>query len=490
MAKYRVNELELSTRIELVAEMLLPLGKREWGRVTELAAKSGLSRNRLYQLKEKAETMLRKGLSPEKPGRKEIDERLVVNEAMIKRAISIFPLIKGSTRDIQSGLEMLFGVKRSVGYINQTLHEAGRRADAYNKQMRTEQPILAEVDEIFQGRRPCLTVVDGRSFLLLNLTPVETRDETSWGVTLLELNEQGYEFADVVADGARGIAAGLAATGWGIPLQPDLFHLLHEAHPISKRLEKRAYQAIEIADQARLVEAERQQPRRRRGKPRQTKVTLAEAQVQETTKIDRLDLWLWLLREIRLALEPITPTGQIASAQVARDTITTAIALMLELGRDDVTKFAHKLTKNLDALLSPLVQLENRLAQVRATLSANDERLIIFTWLYRNELDTPWLGSLPPALQDAASFFDKAFTLFHRASSLAESIHAWVRPYLQIHRGLPSWLAPLLQLWWNHHRFQRGKRVGFSPAELAGMSNTPSLSQLFASLFVHEPAMS
>jgi hypothetical protein len=46
--------------------------------------------------------------------------------------------------------------------------------------------------------------------------------------------------------------------------------------------------------------------------------------------------------------------------------------------------------------------------------------------------------------------------LFHRSSSLAESLHSWLRPYLQIHRGMPGWLLPLLQLFWNHHMFERG----------------------------------
>ena len=214
MAKYHVSTLDLSTRIEIVAEMLLPQEKREWGRISEMAETAGLSRTRLYQLKEKAESFLQKILAPENPGRPKPNEHLVVDEEMIKRAIAIFPLIKGSTRDIQMGLEMLFGVQRSVGYINQTLHEAGEQARQYNEGMVTSKPILAEVDEIFQGRKPCLTVVDGDSFLLLNLNPTQSRDETSWGVTLLELEEQGYEFADVVADGADacGFLLGTART--------------------------------------------------------------------------------------------------------------------------------------------------------------------------------------------------------------------------------------------------------------------------------------
>jgi hypothetical protein len=74
-------------------------------------------------------------------------------------------------------------------------------------------------------------------------------------------------------------------------------------------------------------------------------------------------------------------------------------------------------------------------------------------------------------------------SLFHRSSSLAESLHSWLRPYLQIHRGMPVWLLPLLQLFWNHHTFQRGKRAGSSPLELAGVQDAPSLAAVLDQLF-------
>jgi len=477
--------------MEIVAEMMLPVSERGWGRVTELAGEHGVSRTRLYQLKDKVRSLFAAALAPENPGPKMSGVELVVDEGMIKRAISLFPLVKGSVRDIQTGLEMLFGVQRSVGYISQTLQAAGARAAHYNTQVVARQPVLAEADEIFQGRHPCLTVVDGHSFLLMNLTPAETRDETSWGVTFLELAEQGFEFQDVVADGARGIAAGLSATEWGIAVRPDLFHLLHEAHPISRRLERQAYQAIETADKSRLALAAAQQPRRQRGRPPQAKLSLPEAEAQESAAIEILDLWLWLMQEVRLALDPVTPSGHIPSSPRARAQIEVALELMTELGRDDVTKFALKVDKYLDDLMLPLVELEASLAAVRANLSPEDEKLIIWVWQHRQELDSPWPEFFPATWQVTAQAFYKAFSLFHRASSLAESIHAWVRPYLQIHRGMPQWLAPLLQLFWNHHRFQRGKRAGSTPAELAGLSDSPSLAQIFAALSESEaiPAM-
>jgi len=486
MAKYHVSTLDLSTRIEIVAEMLLPQEKRGWGRISQMAETLGLSRTRLYQLKEKAEDILQKALAPENPGRPKPDERLVIDEAMIKRAISIFPLIKGSHRDIQMGLEMLFGVQRSVGYINKTLQEAGEQARKYNEQMVTKKPILGELDEIFQGRKPCLTVVDGDSFLLLNLSPAESRDGTSWGVTLLDLEEQGYEFADVVADGALGIAAGVAATEWGLSVQPDLFHLMQETHPIKKRLEKSAYQAIATADKARLAVAEAQQPTRRVGRPLQTTNPLDEVEKDAQEKVEQLDCWVWLLQEVRQVLEPITRHGHIRSLQQARDTIETAIDLMSELERSDIDKFAQKLAKYFDSLLYPLAQLKARLSHLQPHLSPKQEAEIVWACQYRQTVAVAWSELLSPALHQIAHEFEQALSLFHRASSLAESIHAWVRPYLHIHRGMPTWLAPLLQLWWNHHRFQRGKRAGHTPAELAEVSHTPSLAQLFTNLFKHD----
>ena len=121
---------------------------------------------------------------------------------------------------------MLFDKHRALGTISETLQAAGCAAQARNAELVVPLPILGEADEIFQGRRPCLTVVDGRSFLVVNLSPQEGRDATTWGITLLTLQEQGIQLQDLAADGARGIRAGLEEAQLSVPLRPDLFHLL------------------------------------------------------------------------------------------------------------------------------------------------------------------------------------------------------------------------------------------------------------------------
>ena len=66
-------------------------------------------------------------------------------------------------------------------------------------------------------------------------------------------------------------------------------------------------------------------------------------------------------------------------------------------------------------------------------------------------------------MQPIIKAYWEALSLFHRSSSLAESFHSFLRPYFDKHRGIPKWLSPLLQYYWNHHEFQRGKRMGNSP---------------------------
>ena len=132
-----------------------------------------------------------------------------MDKAFIDRAITILPLLKGSVGDVRLGLALILGVSRSVGYISQKLTVVGEEARRYNLGVTVPLPILGEADEIFQGRKPCLTVVDGRSFLVVNLTLAEARDGTTWGLTYLDMMGRGIEFQDLVCDGGTGLRVGV-----------------------------------------------------------------------------------------------------------------------------------------------------------------------------------------------------------------------------------------------------------------------------------------
>ncbi len=95
--------------------------------------------------------------------------------------------------------------------------------------------------------------------------------------------------------------------------------------------------------------------------------------------------------------------------------------------------------------------------------------------------------------EERRGYHGGAKRIWTSTSSLAESFHSWLRPYLTIHLGIPHWLFPLLTLRWNHHTFRRGKREGSSPLELAGVEDVRSLSealnQVLSSMDPHDPEM-
>jgi hypothetical protein len=485
MSHYRLEHLDLSTRFHIAVQMLDP--SRPWGLVTHLAEKHQVSRKFLYQQRDKAGTVLLTALAAKVPGRKLASAMLAVDRDHLRRSIvTLATAIPGSIRNIQACLELVLETHRSIGFISQTLKQAGEAASQQNRRLALPQPVLGEADEIFQGRNPCLTVVDGHSFAILYLSPQAQRDATTWGVSFLDLQDQGIRFQDVACDGARGIRSGMEQAELCVPLRPDLFHLLREASVLMRRLERQAYKAIEQADKVRRAEQEAKMPKQRQGRPLEVEKSLAEAQAYQQQTINRYDWFMWLHGEIRQALEPWTSTDMLISTQQARETIQTAIVLLKELGDVNINAYAKKLAKHEDELLAPLVWLEQQLAPYRHRLDSSMEATII--WAYRHwveleksGMEYPYQG-FPSELRPVVEAFWKALSTFHRSSSLAESIHSWLRPYLQAHRGMPDWLTPLLQLYWNHHTFQRGKRRGNTPLSLAGLDDVPTWSQVLDSL--------
>lgn len=485
MADYQLAHLSLSTRLELAALMLNPF--RPWGQVTGLSRQYGVSRKFLYALRDKAQQAIADALLPQKPGRKTKNQTIWVDENFIRRCIAIcLSIVPGTVRTVRLLLELLFGVHRSTGFISQTAQALGAKAQQDNQSLYLPLQALAEADEIFQGRQPCLTLVDGRSFLVLSLSAQAHRDETTWGCVLLDVQQQGVQLMDLASDGARGIRAGAQAAGLTIPLRPDLFHLTREAHRVTQRLERQAYRALEMAERARRASQEQDGPIRRRGAPLKVKVALPQAEAEERQAMECLDAWEWLLHEIRQAIEPVNTQGQITSASQARQTLEVALELLQTLNAETIQNFAHQFREKLDELLAPLEWLEHSLAPWRAGLDPQTEAFMVWAWQHQKALGITAEQILPESEVTRVAAFWEALSLFHRSSSLAESLHSWLRPYLQVHRGVPAWLLPLLQAVWNHHPFQRGKRQGKSPLAFAGLENAPTLGEFFDRLVGEE----
>lgn len=460
---YRLTHIDLSTRFHLAMQMLDD--SRPWGMVTNMAQTYQVSRKFLYQIANKAENALICALSALTPGPKTISKYLTVDDEHIQRTIiTLATIVPGSIRSIKTCLQEILDTHRSIGFISQSLSIAGKSADKLNQSEIPKQLVLGEADEIFQGRHPCLTVVDGRSFAVLQLSPQESRDADTWGVGFLQLQEQGIQFADLACDGARGITAGVKQAELTIPLRPDLFHLLRESGRLKCRLESHAYKAIEQSLIAQRADRESKTSNKRVGRPLKVNTGLAEAKANEHQAIDCYDLFVWLNAEVRQSLEPWNGDYTLTSVQQSKETLDTAISLLCELGDSKINDYAQALKKHSEKLIAPLEWLEQQLSKYRQGISSEIESVIIWSYKHQQELGLSYAGEgFPEHLQPTVKAYWEALLLFHRSSSLAESLHSFLRPYFVLHRGIPEWLTPLLQYYWNHHEFQRGKRKGKTP---------------------------
>ena len=70
------------------------------------------------------------------------------------------------------------------------------------------------------------------------------RDADTWGVRLLELQDQGFQSKATVADAGKGIRAGQALAMPEVPCRGDVFHALQNVQSLATFLENRAYATI------------------------------------------------------------------------------------------------------------------------------------------------------------------------------------------------------------------------------------------------------
>ena len=91
-----------------------------------------------------------------------------------------------SIEQTQRVISELLDVSCSVGYISSVLQSVEERAAKANVNFIPREGVTLAADEIFDGGRPHLVLVEPQSMLIVELSRQEQRDALTWGVTFLE----------------------------------------------------------------------------------------------------------------------------------------------------------------------------------------------------------------------------------------------------------------------------------------------------------------
>lgn len=472
---FQRNDITIDERVRVVTTILSQPDRH--GLVSQLAREHDLSRQSLYTVLQRSRDALTNRLLPRAPGRPTLSLPLVLDKNRLDRTIVTLTVVgHASLEGVRLCLEEAFGHRRSIGYISTVLDQAGVAAHSTLERLCPVKPLRADLDEIFSGSRPHLTIIDHDSTLILSLQSASSRDSTTWGVILLDQAAKGVTISEAASDGALGIIAGLQESGVVAVRLGDLFHVVRDLMIVACQLEKSAYAAIGREERARLVEREAQALHPRRGPKRQSQLHVPEAVAASRATIARFDDYVWLVRVARETLEPVdTRTGRLHSATWSRQELLAVVALLREWADSRVTKVAGRLERAIDALVAYQGLLAAEMAPWTAQLGEETVALISWAWRHRQGLGLRTPGTLESAFPVDQHAAVKAIWAIlegaHRGSSLVECINSLLRPHLLVHRGADQGLLDLLACYFNHRVFSRGKRQGKSPLQLVGLAD-------------------
>ena len=488
----KLPHLGLSDILFMSTVMSIPRSERPWGIVTWMAEAFGLSHPGLYNLATHIQHRLTAGAAAAIG--EEASPAVASNRLERTVLTAAFPG-KVALRPLQAVLSEALDEQRSIGWLSGLLNDAGRQAGAILDGIDTSPlgAVIVARDETFYHRTPILLVIDPMSTTILLTQASEDRQSDTWGLALLSAQEQGAQIAGLVEDMARMYPKSQDEIGLDVKVQKDTWHIERDGAQVLRDLERSALRATKqvMALEKKLLKAWDE--------------TLFFAQyipavATEERRYAQHAAFAQALDHLCDALEIVDwRSGEIRDAATAHWYLEETLTLMATIDYHRVQKWYKTLRNHQHQLLTALDWLNHTLESLRsdlrqhcptADLAQHFERTVARAWRLQQALinghqrfqllaqqaqetlDT--MTYLMPVRQQLAQQITRCLDAACRTSSLIECVNGLLKQFLHNRRTLPD--LPSLQrylnlftLWHNMRVYQRGKRQGQSPYQIAGI---------------------
>ena len=205
--------------------------------ITHIASANQVSRNFVYNQKDKALLGIEKAFTPAPTG---VLYHIPVTVEWVKSfALGLALHCKASYRGIQKMLEDLLDYSMSLGSISNLMNETALVAKAHNQAQDLSKVRLGAHDEMYAYGRPILAGIDIPSFYCYLLSQEKSRDTVTWAINLLDLQKQGFNPERVIADDADGLRNAHAMVMGDIPCDYDHFHISKDMMDLRRFLKNR-----------------------------------------------------------------------------------------------------------------------------------------------------------------------------------------------------------------------------------------------------------
>jgi hypothetical protein len=446
------------------------LGGRE--SISSLSREHRVSRKFLYAQSEKAKEALIDAFSPSVK-EDEVLFYLPVTKVWLRQLVVALVLIcHASYRGVVELFGDLLDTSISVGGVHNILTQAVIQAQEINKQEDLSSIRVGAHDEIFQNGKPVFAGCDLDSSYCYLLVGEESRDATSWGVHLLELQENGLNLDYTVADFGKGLRAGQNEAWPDVPCRGDIFHLMQDLTAMTTYLENRALSAMTATEK--LEKQMRKAKKKALGHKLSTKLTRARQFEQQAVLLaDETRLLAnWLSQDILSVVGPTLETRQelydfvVEELQVRQAKVLHRIGPVVRKlinGRAELLAFAAEIDQRLLGLakqhqIAP--EVVHQLFQLQDLPLALPAR-----WQQEKKLRTLMGHTFYSIQLDIQHIIDSTY----RASSVVENFNSRLRNYFFLRNSLSNGYLDLLRFSLNHRRFIRSespRRQGKSPAHI------------------------
>lgn len=443
--------------------------------IVRLADRLGVSRKFCYRQAAKAAEALDEAFELSAP-----DEKVLFHVPITKDWIRQFILAQvlighTSFRGVMEITEAVFDYRSiSIGTIHNIVRDAVLEARLVNDAQGLSDIHVGAHDEIYQAGQPVLVGADVRSTYCYLLSAEEHCDEATWGVRLLDLNDQGLRPDYTIADGGKSLRAGQAAAWEDVSCHGDVFHAERELGKLAFILANRAAGCTT----ARRKIERKMERFRRAGKPKNRTLTCnlksarrAEAQTVGLAEDIRI-LADWMRNDILSLAGP-----DLADRRELFDFIVAELCRCEAFDQRRIRPVRRRLQWQRDDLLAFVGILDERFADLAM-------RMKVPSALVQGVCELQGMDRNRPAYwQREAQLRQRLRHNFHRvqtavrevlaetprASSIVENLNSRLRNYFFLRRHIGNEYLDLLRFFLNHRRFVRSdrpERVGKSPAEL------------------------
>jgi hypothetical protein len=500
----KLPHLSESDALFLGGLVRMPKANRPHGIITWAAEAFRVSRTSIYALGERIGTRLfgEGAVEVEEkatPSRAEVlkpRQVVEVTPERMKRTIlrATFPG-NASIRPTQEVLREALGESRSVGYISELRLEAGRRAREVLRSLDYSVIKYVQVgrDETFFLGLPVLMVIEPVSETILLAEVCADRQAETWGAALQIVQDQGLTIESLIEDMARNYEASQKlANLTRAEVQKDTWHLMRDSRQLCTALEKSAYQAMQ-----RVLDFEK---RLNRAWSDSDFDAYLKAVDVEAKAIEQYDTYASLHGHFCDALEIVDwRAGEIRDLHTANWLLNAVLNEMARCTDSRILRFLKTLRTHQQHLLTFLERLDRDLLKWRNDLwlhlrNREDvfafERIVAQHWWGQQKLianHSQWrsfaqdvqllLENWTDDSSVLAAFASRLMHLFDsagRTNSVTESINGLLKSFLTSRQSFQSTdsmqaYLDLFVLWHNTRTFERGKRQGKSPFQIAGV---------------------